>query len=156
MSEYALYIKGRSKAYKVRGAGPREAFEAVQGKLFPYTVDLTPATSRDSADVRMELVDGSRASVSYYKVTKRFGTVKEKKPAFENKVAVAGKGEFEITRCTDPVYPGVDVEFQPKNVKDSDGTLPRILFEYPVKGRLILHVWADKNSEEPTHTIHFN
>ena len=155
MNEYLLNIKGQSRTYKVRGVGPREAFEAVQGKVYPYAVDLLP-TKSGSPDVRMELVGGSRASVSYYKVTKRVGTtIKKKETTPSNKVPVAGKGVFEIMICTDPNYPGVDVEFQPKNVKDSDGTLPRIVFEYPAKGQLILHVWANKNSEEPTHTILF-
>lgn len=65
-------------------------------------------------------------------------------------------GVLNAVSSYDKAYPGVDIEFQPKNLpKDYEGTLPRVLFE-EVDGKLRVLVWARPDIEDYTHIVHFD
>ena len=71
-------------------------------------------------------------------------------------VDVAG-GFLRATACTDPNYPGIDIEFIPdKNGNPDAVSLPRVLFEKSVKdGQLRAIVWGDEMKEDPTIKVEF-
>lgn len=72
-------------------------------------------------------------------------------------IEVRDKGKFEVVQNRDEEYPGVDVEFVPRELAgQAHGTLPRIVFEYPENGELKLHIWGNPDSEDPSKTIIFD
>ena len=58
------------------------------------------------------------------------------------------RGTFVANACLDEDYPGIDVEFEPKN--EAEKTYPRVLFELTEKKELRVMIWADPESEDPS------
>lgn len=141
MSKYRFTITGCA-GY----ASPKEAFDnAVANKV------LAPTDMR-RANVKAELLDGARQSVSYYHTVDR-----QKAGSGVSTVDVKGKGYFEVMTGCDPNYPGVDVEFISSNDNNENkASRPRVVFEYPKDGGLRMLIWADRDSEDYSEKIEFD
>lgn len=73
--------------------------------------------------------------------------------ATELTVRVPG-GVIKATKCTDPNYPGIDVEYVPDDPDDPDKneTEFRMLMEYADRN-IHGHVWSNPKEEDPTRTF---
>ncbi len=129
------------------GENPVDAFErAMPGRTLQAVKDPKQAT------VRVELMNGTRKSVNYYRAVD-----KGKGGAGISTVDVKGRGYFEVMLGCDPNYPGVDVEFISSNDDSKNkASRPRVVFEYPKDGGLRMLIWADRDSEDYTDIIEFD
>lgn len=58
-------------------------------------------------------------------------------------------GRLTCDTCTDPDYPGYDIEFISN--QETEGTAPRVLIEAQDNGESVrTYIWNDPESEEPT------
>ena len=69
-------------------------------------------------------------------------------------VKVREQGRFEIIKCLDNDYPGVDVEFIPTTGREEQ-TLPRLVFEWPEGDALKVLIWGNPENEDPSETVVF-
>lgn len=65
-------------------------------------------------------------------------------------------GYLWATDSGDIDYPGIDIEFVADNDNGENLSRPRIVFEYPIDGKLRVLVWDDKNNEDYTREIIFD
>lgn len=69
MRTYKMFVRGKSGSKVVTGETPVSAFE----EAFP-NMELVPVSSEREAMIRMELLDGERSSVSYYRTRPKADT----------------------------------------------------------------------------------
>lgn len=62
-------------------------------------------------------------------------------------------GYLVATICSDPDYPGIDVEFVADDDNGEKASRPRVLFEKPLGDVLRVLVWNDQNSEDYSEEI---
>mgnify|MGYP003294772777 CR=1 FL=1 len=62
-------------------------------------------------------------------------------------------GYLVANESSDPMYPGIDVEFIKDNEEKDALSRPRVLIEQPPEGKLRVLLWNDKDNEDYTDDI---